>query len=199
MARHLAAGLAACLLFVMPSVINAHPHVFIEQRMDICFDDRGLAGFKVNWTFDEMFSVMIAEDFDTDKNGSLSPEEVAVIREKAFGYIAEYGYYIHISIEGRPFPVTFTTKFNAVLEQGKLRYEFFIPCHVSAVPTTKQIVVSPYDTEYYSDIYFAQKSPVTLVNAGGFEVNHAIKIDKSTSIYFDMVNPWAVFLNFRLK
>jgi ABC-type uncharacterized transport system substrate-binding protein len=194
-----AAFVAALSFLCLPASLMAHPHVFIEQRLDVRFDDKGLAGFKVNWTFDEMFTVMIAEDFDTDKNGSLNPEEVAVIREKAFGYIAEYGYYIHISIDGQTFPVTSVSEFNAAIQGGKLTYTFFIPCHVRAVATAKKIVVSPYDPEYYSDIYFAENNPTALVNADRFQVENRIAVDKSTSIYFDMVNPWAMFLDFKLK
>ena len=179
--------------------LAAHPHVFIEQHLTVCFDDQGLAGFNVRWSFDEMFSIMIAEDFDADKNGTLDKKEVAVIREKAFGYIAPYNYYINVKIDGRPFAVKFIQAFSARLDQGKLSYEFFIPCHVRAAETAKQIVLAPYDPEYYSAIYFAQKHPLALEGTEQFTVETRISIDKSTSIYYDMVNPWAMFLEFRLK
>ena len=196
--RRFAAAIALWIALV-PISADAHPHVFIEQRMEVRFDAKGLAGFKIFWTFDEMFSVMIADDFDGDKDGRLNEQEVRRVREKAFGYIAPHNYYIHVKIQGQPFPVKFIQEFNAILDKGTLRYEFFIPCHVTAAATPKKITVAPYDPEYYSAIYFAQGSPLHMVGAGDFDTDTAIRIDKSTSIYYDMVNPWTLFLNFRRK
>ena len=42
------------------SNVIAHPHVFIVQRLNIVFDNKGLTGFWVEWNFDEIFSSMIA-------------------------------------------------------------------------------------------------------------------------------------------
>jgi len=106
------------LLFLSAQPVAAHPHVFIVQDTKIVFDEKGLAGFKIYWAFDEMFSVMIAEDFDKDQNGTLGEQEVATIKEKAFSYIAPHNYYIHIKIEGNPFAVKFITDFNATLNTG---------------------------------------------------------------------------------
>ena len=61
------------------SNVIAHPHVFIVQRLNIVFDNQGLAGFGVEWHFDEMFSNMIAMDYDQNQNSTLEPAEVAVV------------------------------------------------------------------------------------------------------------------------
>lgn len=180
-------------------LVAAHPHVFIAQETTIVFDQKGLAGFRIHWTFDEMFSVMVGEDFDQNQDGRLDKKEVAVIKEKAFGYIAPHNYYIQIKIAEKPFAVKFIKDFNAVLNNGKLSYEFFIPCHVSAVKTPKRIVLSPYDPEYYSAIYFPDARHLTIKNSGPFTIETRAERDMSTLIFHETVNPLAIFLNFRLK
>lgn len=186
------------LVFILsPEHSFAHPHVFIEQKTALVFDEKGVAGFRINWTFDDMFSVMICDDFDSDHNGHLDEKEVAVIREKAFGYIAAYNYYIHIKIDGRPFPVKFIQEFNARLDKNKLVYDFFIPCHVTAVDTPKSIVISPYDPEYYSDIYFPDSRHLSLEDAALFAVETKIERDRSTWIYYETVNPLGIFFTFK--
>ncbi|PIE62583.1 MAG: hypothetical protein CSA25_04345 [Desulfobacter postgatei] len=191
--------LLVTLIVLIPLPGRPHPHVFISQRTDFVFDDKGLAGFRVHWTFDEMFSVMISEDFDSDHNQTLDAREVAVIKEKAFGYIAPYNYYIHVRIDGRPFQVKFIKEFNAWLDHDTVCYEFFIPCHVSAINTPKQIVLSPYDPEYYSDIYFPDNAPLRMENDDAFTIKVQTARDKSTLIYYDTVNPMAIFLWFQRK
>ena len=189
------------LLMVLIKVdpVISHPHVFIAQETTIVFDKKGLSGFKIHWTFDDMFSVMISDDFDADKNGDLDKKEVSTIKEKAFGYIGSYGYYTQIKIEGKPFEVKFVKEFNATLANGKLIYEFFIPCHVQAIKNPKQIVISPYDPEYYSAIYFPDKKNLFFKNTDSFEIESKTERDMSTLIYYDTVNPLAIFLTFRLK
>ncbi|MBW2088943.1 MAG: DUF1007 family protein [Deltaproteobacteria bacterium] len=183
----------------MGSDVMAHPHVFIVQRLKIVFDNQGLAGFEVEWHFDEMFSNMIAMDFDQNKNSILEPAEVLVVKEKAFSYIAEYDYFIFVKINGQSFKVKWFKNFNAVLKNGKLSYHFFVPCHVKANPLFKQVVIATYDPTYYTAIFFARKEPARVENGDGFVIESAVKKDENTSIYFGMVNPWALFLKFKLK
>ena len=76
----------------MGSDVIAHPHVFIVQRLSIVFDNQGMAGFRVEWHFDDMFSSMIATDYDQNQNSALEPAEVAMVKEKAFSHIAVYDY-----------------------------------------------------------------------------------------------------------
>jgi len=187
------------LLLVMYKGASAHPHVFIVQRLEIVFDHQGLAGFKVCWSFDDMFSAMIGDDYDRNKNGALEPAEVASIKEGAFSNLAEYSYFIFVRIDGNPFEVKYVKNFSARLSKGKLVYEFLVPCHVRAIRNSKHIVVAIYDPSYYTSIEFAQKNPVGLRNAESFEVKSEVKEDKSTAIYYGMIHPWALFLDFRLK
>ena len=183
----------------MNSDVIAHPHVFIVQQLNIVFDNQGLTGFGVEWHFDEMFSSMIAMDYDQNQNSTLEPAEVAVVKEKAFSYIAEYDYFIFVKINGQSFKVKWIKNFNAILKNGRLSYHFFVPCHVKADELFKQIVIAAYDPSYYTAIFFAQKRPAFVENGDQFVIESSLKEDKSTLIYFGMINPWALFLKFRLK
>ncbi|MBC2715188.1 MAG: DUF1007 family protein [Desulfobacteraceae bacterium] len=187
------------LLTVFSNTSFSHPHVFMTQQIISVFDDKGLAGFKIRWEFGDMFSSMIAADYDRNQNGFLEKDEVAVVKDEAFSYISEYNYFIFVKIDGKPFEVKFIKDFSAILDNGELIYTFFVPCHVRAISNFKQIIVATYDPSYYSAILFKKKDPAVLENNELFEVKAAIREDKSTSIYFDMVNPWALFLDFRTK
>ena len=147
-------------VWVVPAA--AHPHIFIVQRLAAAFDDKGLAGFHVRWKFDDMFAGMIAEDHDRNHNGRLEPDEVQSIRENAFVYLAEFNYFVFVNIGNKPFKVKYTTDFTATLEDGRLKYRFFVPCHVRAARNAKKITVATYDPSYYTAIFFAKNRPVLL-------------------------------------
>ena len=106
------------ILNVTGQSLYAHPHVFIVQRLNVVFDDKGLAGIKVCWRFDEMFSSMIAGDYDGNQDGRLDSKEVKIIKEKAFNYTSNYDYFTFIKISGKPFKVKYIKDFAAILENN---------------------------------------------------------------------------------
>ena len=148
------------VLWIVPA--GSHPHVFVVQRLEAVFDDKGLAGIRVRWKFDDMFANMIAEDHDRNHNGQLEPSEVRSIRENAFDHIAEFNYFVFVKIDGQAFQVKYTTDFTALLDDRRLVYEFFVPCHVSATRNVKKIKVATYDPSYFTAIFFAKNSPLSL-------------------------------------
>jgi ABC-type uncharacterized transport system substrate-binding protein len=191
-------ALLVCDLIRLPAV-HAHPHVFIVQRLDVVFNEKGLAGIKVRWQFDDMFASMIAEDYDLNRNGKFEPGEVQKIKEEAFSFIAEHSYFTFINIDNKPFQIKWIRDFNAILENRQLVYEFLVPCHVTATAEFKSVTVASYDPSYYTAIFFAGKGPFTLTNANGFDVKTSLKEDPDTKIYYDMIHPWTLFLEFRKK
>jgi len=200
-------GLKAVIISITPiifliifcSAALPHPHVFIAQRIKIIFDDQGLAGINVHWTFDDMFTSMIAGDYDKNQNKVLEKNEVALIKKEAFSYLSDQNYFTFVKIGKKSFDVKFIQNFSAELHNKKLIYKFFIPCHVTATSNLKHVCIASYDPSYYSVIFFANNGPVSLDKAESFNVKTAIKEDKSTLIYYGQINPWALFLDFSTK
>jgi ABC-type uncharacterized transport system substrate-binding protein len=178
---------------------HAHPHAFILQRLTVLFDEKGMAGIRVWWKFDDMFSKMIIEDHDKNRNGRFEDGEVQAIKESAFEQISQYNYFTFIKIDGSSFKVRFIKDFMAILKNQRLVYEFTVPCHVTATQQPKKATIACYDPTYYTAIFFAKNNPVDLLPDGAFEVQTAIREDPDTLIYFDMIHPWALFLKFWAK
>ncbi len=187
------------LTAIFPRVLLSHPHVFIVTRLEAVFDDKGLAGVRVRWGFDDMFSSMIAGDYDRNKNGQLEETEIALIKKEAFSYLANHDYFCFVKISDKPFKVKFVREFSAALNKGKLSYEFLIPCHVTAIDTFKEFRIAVYDPTYYSAVFFAEKRTVSIENGSSFETVTQIAENKKESYYYDMIHPWDLSLKFRLK
>lgn len=190
---------AMCDVAIAPKRLSAHPHAFIVQRLSVRFDKKGMAGIRVRWKFDEMFSNLLVEEHDNNRNGSLEADEITRLKHNAFDPIAQQNYFTFIKIDGRPFDVKFVADFVATLANQRLTYEFTVPCHVSAAVHPKKITIGCYDPSYYTAIFFARKAPVTLVGGDTFDIKTAIREDSDTAIYFNLIHPWALFLSFRTK
>ncbi len=194
--------IAVITMGVMLSIGNSafsHPHVFITSAVSVDFDDKGLAGFKIKWAFDEMFTSMILNDYDKNKNNKLEKNEVAAIKKEAFSYIANFNYFSFVKIDGKAFDVKSVESFNAAVENNMLVYIFYIPCQITATKNVKKVSLASYDPSYYAAIMFGDSGAVSVKNAETFSVKTAVKEDKSTAIYYDQVHPWTLFLDFNNK
>jgi ABC-type uncharacterized transport system substrate-binding protein len=191
-------AILVCLFSALPQA-QAHPHVFIEEQLGVVFDEKGLSGIKVRWKFDEMYSSMIAGDYDLNRNGKLEAKEVTAIKDKVFSNFAASSYFCFIKIENQPFKVTYIKDFKAVLDNNELIYEFFIPCHVPAARNLRKVSVATYDPSYYHAISFAEKDPVFLISANAYAVKTVVREDPEIKFYYNMINPETLYLEFRKK
>ena len=70
--------LAVLGLIVVSQPALAHPHVFIDTGLEVIFDDQGRAtGIRISWTYDEYYSLVIAEEkgIDPDYDGAATDAE----------------------------------------------------------------------------------------------------------------------------
>ena len=186
------------VVFVHVPVVVPHPHVFIYNSIKVVFDEKGLAGFKVKWVFDEMFSNMIIHDFDRNRNGHLEPSEIRDIKNGAFSNLKHFDYFTHVKINGKLFKVKFFKDFSAKIKDNALIYRFFVPCHVSAISSFKEIMISIYDISFYCSV-FLTKNPVDFENAPTYELHHRITKNKKEAYYYGQVYPEEIIVRFRRK
>jgi ABC-type uncharacterized transport system substrate-binding protein len=185
------------LLFILVDVSHSHPHVFIQNRLKIVFDQQGLAGVRVKWVFDEFFTSMIADEFDKNRNNKLEKPEIIDIEKEAFANLVKFNYFSFIKINGKAFAVEYVKDFSASLAGGNLMYDFMIPCHVKATATFKEFVIAQYDPTYYTRVAFAKDLPVSLEGASALEVHYRISKNTKEAYYYGQIHPVEVILKFK--
>lgn len=177
---------------------QAHPHVFIDSWVTVVFDEKGLAGFNIRWSFDDMFSSMMIMDFDTNQNGRFEPSEIKELKKGAFSYLKEFDYFVHVKIGKKPFKVKYVTDFKAETKDNKLIYHFFVPCHVRTDRQWKDVRISVYDEKYYTDI-LPGKAHLKFKNQMPFEVRHQLRQNKAEAYFFEQIYPYEATIRFRKK
>jgi ABC-type uncharacterized transport system substrate-binding protein len=192
-----------CIIGVVVSILAVsvvpswpHPHVFIDSAVDIVFDEKGLAGFRIRWLFDEMFSSMIRLDFDENRNQRFEPSEIENVKRGAFSNLKKFDYFTHVKINGKLFQVRFVTDFSAEITGGRLVYRFFVPCHVQAIGTFKEVRVSIYDQTFYSHVLLIRHQ-VTCENQEPYEIEHRIEENRAEAYYYGQIYPEEIILRFR--
>jgi len=141
---------------------------------------------------------MILSEYDRNGNGRLEPAEVASLKAGAFSYLKNYGYFAHIKIDGKSFQVKYIQEFSAKSKDSQLVYEFLVPCHIRAVDTFKEVLLSIYDDTYYSAVLLA-KPAVGFQNHQNFEIEHRIERDRNEAFYYGQVYPEVIAMRFKRK
>ncbi len=113
------------LAVIATGVLSAHPHVWIDSRVEIEVTESHIEAVRASWTFDPMFTEMIVLDYGRGYNSKYSDSEIESIREGAFENLSHYDYFTHIEIDGRSVPVDSVERFSARLNSDNfLEYSF---------------------------------------------------------------------------
>jgi ABC-type uncharacterized transport system substrate-binding protein len=110
-----------------PSGATAHPHVFIDCEMDLLFSGDRIDGIRLTWTFDDLFSGFILQEFDRDRSGSLSPAEVHQIEAKHLAEFRRVNFFTVVTLNGNDVTPGPARDFTATVAKGLVTYQFTLP------------------------------------------------------------------------
>lgn len=151
--RGMAAGIAAAATLLATGPSKAHPHIWIDARATLVFEQGALIGVEAHWTLDPFVSALLMEDFDADKDGTFDADEAAALEQATFVGLSEFGFYTHIRIEGTDYTPQAVDAFRPSIEGDVVVYEFYVPLPEQTDRTSKSVDVAFYDDTYYVELY----------------------------------------------
>src|ERR1700754_1984540 len=93
-------------LCLAPAAAFAHPHIFVEARLEVVAAPDGTIKELHNvWRFDEVFSSSVLMDFDKNTNLKLDPDELKEVGETVRTSLADFDYYTTLTDNGKPVKV----------------------------------------------------------------------------------------------
>lgn len=146
--------LAALLL---PAPAHAHPHAFVEAYVTLVFDDQGLAGIHQRWVMDAMLAASVLDLVGENGDGKLSKAEADAIERQSFRLLKDYNYFTHVRIDGKPFAVDWARDFSVTMDGRKMIWDFLVPCHVTAGPAEREVVVAVFDDTFYTYVTYGDE------------------------------------------
>ncbi len=206
--------LSFLLFFSLTASIFAHPHTFIDSVIECEFNESGISGFWINWSFDSMFATSIIMDFDRDRNGSFSESEIEDVRENAFSNLENFNYFIYIT-ENRKTrrPIT-VTNFSASIVEKDIFYRFFVPYNSISKENQNSVIIAIYDDTFFCDISIKSAKAIPENISNVFNIETEIRINEEKTIRYDnayqsitrdgasytgFVNPQELVIRFSLK
>ncbi|UJW86835.1 HoxN/HupN/NixA family nickel/cobalt transporter [Devosia sp. SL43] len=161
--RRLAGAVVGLLAFTLPAI--AHPHIFIDAKVTVVFNDAGdVIGLKNEWTFDQAFSVWMVQGLDTNGDRETSSEELQPFADDNMNGLSEYGFYTFAGSGDDLMQFTPVGDQKMVYSGERVTLSYSLKASAPR-PVGTSFELGIYDPEYYVAITFADASDVVLENA----------------------------------
>ncbi|MBB4953879.1 ABC-type uncharacterized transport system substrate-binding protein [Agrobacterium vitis] len=102
----------------------AHPDIAITLR--VLFDMRRgvLTGLGESWSFDATYSRTLLDQYDRDRDGSLSPDETEALRQKLVSDLRRKRFFTNLTMGGKPAAGVEPVGFQAEAHNGLVTVTF---------------------------------------------------------------------------
>jgi ABC-type uncharacterized transport system substrate-binding protein len=159
-----AALLASLAAATGPAV--AHPHVWIEMRSDVVFNDQGqVTALNLMWTFDDSYAQMALDGLDSNGDGVYSPSEIEPLTKENIASLKDYEYFTVMRFNGEKQALGEVTEFGQIWSNNKLQLHMQVPLKAPVDPTKGEFVAKVYDPDFFIAIDYVKDEPVTVIGA----------------------------------
>ncbi len=164
--QNLVTAIAAALILALSAgSAAAHPHVWIDSKTRLIFDQGGrVVALEVDWRFDEFYSLFAVEGLDKDEDGVLSPAELYPLAELNVTSLESYRYFTYVSVNGAEADYGKVKDFGSKFEDGILSLRFVLPLRDAVDPRNSQLSFTSYDPSFYISIEPWGQAPVVFAD-----------------------------------
>lgn len=179
------------LLFITLSfgTAVAHPHVWIDSQLAVRLEAGRVSTLTITWVFDELYSELVLEDFDSDGDGVLGDAELAELARTSAETLPESSFFTQLRIDGQEQGVTSVEALTASLEEGLIVYRFTVKLPEPTDGKEKPLAVGLFDASYYVEMTLVE--PITVE---GGSCTSRLEVDQSQPLYYGYFFPTYIWL-----
>jgi ABC-type uncharacterized transport system substrate-binding protein len=157
--------LAAFFLVLAATRGEAHPHVFVDAKTEIVFDQSGrMSAVRNIWQFDEAFTQYAIQGLDADNDGKLSDDELKPLADVNVKSLKEYNFFTYLTVGRDAAKFLTPTEYWLEFHGGRLTLFFTLPMEKPMV-SGKHGLLEIFDPEYFVAFTFQKQDPIKLVGA----------------------------------
>lgn len=157
--------LAALSATLVPRAADAHPHVFVEAKVEIVFDKAGrMAAVRNIWQFDEAFTQYAVQGLDTDEDGKLSDDELKPLAKVNVESLKEFDFFTFLSVGETDAAFVPPEEYWLEFHNGQLTLFFTLPL-TAPMAVGAKTTLEIFDPEYFVAFDFVKQDPISLRDA----------------------------------
>ncbi len=152
--RNRLAIMTALIACVLPHAASAHPHIFVESRLEVIGGaDGNVQELRNVWRFDEVFSSSVLLDFDKNTDLKLDESELAELGETMRTSLGDYSYFTTLTVNGATVGVQKPDAIHVTFKDGQILV-FFAVKPDKPMPLKGRLTFGIYDPTMYTAIDF---------------------------------------------
>lgn len=159
-------ALAAALLAFAVAPAQAHPHVWVTSKAEIAYEAGRVVAIRHAWTFDAAYTAFVTQGLDANKDGKLTPDELATLAAENTANLAEFGYFTKLKVGGREQAFSDPVASRMAMEGDTLTLSFRLPLKTPAAQGRGVVALEVYDPTYFVSFGLSEApDAATLVGA----------------------------------
>ncbi|MCJ2061246.1 DUF1007 family protein [Methylobacterium sp. J-088] len=156
--QSLRAAALAAILACAATGASAHPHVWVTAKAQLVYENGKLVGVRDTWSFDPEYTAFVTQGLDTNKDGKLSPDELAGLAAENTANLAEFGYFTKLKVGGKEQAFADPKEPAARMEDKALVMTFLLPLKTPVQQGRGVAALEVYDPTYFVAFSFAEGS-----------------------------------------
>ena len=164
---------ALILALLLPAPLAAHPHVFVDSRVELLMDGPLVTAVRLHWTYDEFFSLLVTEDLglDPDADAVLTEDERATLQASITDWPPDFSG--DLALRHGDDPVTLGEPADHVVDfvDGRMVETHTRPLATPVSAAEAPLLIENFDPYYY--VAYSLDPEVALTGAGSCEALHA--------------------------
>src|SRR6185503_19653366 len=116
---------------------DAHPHVFIDNKVTFVFDAGKVTTLRLHWAFDDIFSDDLLNQFDADGNGDFDALESKAVGEGTLPNLKMFHYFTYVWIDGKQLDAIGPVDFVASAKDRIVTFQMNVPLPQPVDPRTQ--------------------------------------------------------------
>lgn len=135
----------------IPSTSPAHPHVFVEAQVTVIFAEDGSLGIKLDWFYDDLFSLLVTTDLGIDMDGDLvlTSAEQQLLDEQITAWPPDYAGDLEVSQLGEVLALA-DKRDHRMTYEGGLFHEVHLRPVLAVTDPEAPIQIRVYDPSFYT-------------------------------------------------
>lgn len=144
----------------------AHPHVFVEARSEIVFNDRReIAAVRHVWRFDAAFTAFAVQGLDENGDGKLSHEELQPLAKVNVESLAEYDFFTFLDVGEAEAAFAEPQEYWLDFSDGRLTLFYTLPLATPIAAAGKTSELAVFDPTYFVAFEMTREQPFVLADA----------------------------------
>ncbi len=182
------------LLLSINSILLAHPHLFAGVDIDYDLTKQDTLVISQRWMFDDLTSMIILEDFDSNCDEVICPSELEELKSCVIPGLKEKRFYTDLVINDKLIIMDEIYNFTVGTDDIYVYYKFDIKVPFSFTESQEVIKVNVYDREFYTKFFVNADSGLKVIKTD--DINYSLEVyeNKGKSYYLGQLSPLEVKL-----